>query len=514
MADNTIIDYNKLNKFLPDSLRNFCGAVNRMNRMDFRAFMPMYQGVEQMAVFNNANAAQFASGFTDLNYMYLRSGVAPRLLDILVSKTIGRVYYQTKIEESTLNEKFDKDYFSDCLYKSFDEAAMTGRSVLVMYQEDAEKEINLLSYNLFRHRVIFDKHKNIIEAFLFITKIDGDNAGSEFVVCEHRFLDTIKDGNETLIDQPCQEFLVYGISYQQEDKKDAKYNAISDVRNIPQTIQTQFSDLVFNKPRKLTFNGIGVFDIKYTLSNKKFIDSDIPEAMFTDAVDNALIVDTSITDKEVEKEVGRGQILMPDFGSGGIDTYQTQASVGANTLRTVSTHYKNPIFQKYPSMRMEDSKPMNVQFDIRSEQWTHQINDDIARLCASVGISVLDFDPRLLQSGQRTDDEINAMTDITANTVTRFRNINTKKVNDLLNAVVDALKLEKPVAIKWSMASILNPTKNTDLIIKQLQSGLISRKAAIRRINPDLTDSEVDQIYKEVENEVSAQDINTAFSGF
>ena len=72
MSD-TILDYDKLNKHLPQSLRNFCGSVDRIYTQDFKHFIAMYKGLEQMAVFNNRIAAEFASGFTELNYMYLRS---------------------------------------------------------------------------------------------------------------------------------------------------------------------------------------------------------------------------------------------------------------------------------------------------------------------------------------------------------------------------------------------------------------------------------------------------------
>jgi hypothetical protein len=64
------------------------------------------------------------------------------------------------------------------------------------------------------------------------------------------------------------------------------------------------------------------------------------------------------------------------------------------------------------------------------------------------------------------------------------------------------------------MASILNPSKNTDLIIRQLQNGLISRKEAIRRVNPDLTQKEVDDLYKAVEAEQGAMATENAFNNF
>ena len=168
----------------------------------------------------------------------------------------------------------------------------------------------------------------------------------------------------------------------------------------------------------------------------------------------------------------------------------------------------------YPSRSMEDSKPINTQFDLRSDQWIQQISDDTARLCANIGMTVLDYDPRLLQAGQRTDDEINAMTDITANTVKGFREIIEAKINALLTDVATFFKLNVKVSIRWSMASILNPSKNTDLIIRQLQAGLISRKEAIRRANPDLNEKEVDDLYKEVVAEQGAMAAENAFNNF
>ena len=64
------------------------------------------------------------------------------------------------------------------------------------------------------------------------------------------------------------------------------------------------------------------------------------------------------------------------------------------------------------------------------------------------------------------------------------------------------------------MSSILNPSKNTDLIIRQLNAGLISRKEAIRRVNPDLTQKEVDDLYRAVQTEQGAMATENAFNNF
>lgn len=501
----TQIDYEKTNKYLPQSLREFVGATNRMMRQNFNQFIYMYEGLEQMAVYNNRLAAEFASGFNDLNYQNLRSGACSRLLDIVVSKAVGKVWYQTaKEKEKDFNTKVNANYISGCLKKAFTEAGMTARSLMVLYGN--ENDIEIVSYNLFRHKLIYGKGNKIEEAFIYIVSINTAEQGIENVICEHRFYKKV-DG----VIKPCQRFDVYAVDYRKVDREDAKTNVIEKDK-ISDQIKQQYKDIDFGVDKVLDLPNIGVYDIKYTEYNKKFLDVKIPEAMFVDAIDNAVELETSITDKEVEKEVGRGQILLPEFESQ--TEYIDQVSAGVRVMRSITRTYKNPVIQTYPSRSMEDSKPMNVQFDIRSSEWASQIDGDTARLCASVGVSVLDYDPRLLQTGQRTDDEINAMTDITANTVTNFRNINEEKINAMLTDIATYYKLDTKVAIRWSMASILNPTKNTQLVISQLNAGLISRKAAIQRANPDLNDQEVQDLYDEIMVERGAEAVENRFNNF
>ncbi len=496
----TILDYDKTNKYLPETLRQFVGTADRVVHQDFAQFMPFFSGVELSAVFNNMVAAEFAGGFTNLNYQYLRSGTAPQLLKTFVSKSVGQVWYQAEDEnEVVFNDYLERNYFSDNLKKATKEAAMTGRSIMVVYPKDAKVEI--ATYNLFRHRVVFDSKKNIKEAWIYINRIDNKDSYSN-VICEHRYYG--KDGT------PYQRFMVYQFDCRAVGKAIPKE---VDDDYIPKNILKAYPDITFNKSMKLEYPNIGVYDIKQTLTNSKFIDVDIPEALFVDALDTGVCLDSSITGKEVDKEIGRGRILYPDFEQSSIGVMDTSI-MGSRVMRSLNFQNQSPIMTPYPSRSMEESKPLNVQFDLRSEQWIQQISDDTARLCANIGMTVLDYDPRLLQAGQRTDDEINAMTDITANTVKGFREINEAKINALLTDVAAYFKLNVKVSIRWSMSSILNPSKNTDLIIRQLNAGLISRKEAIRRVNPDLTAKEVDDLYRAVEAEQGAMATENAFNSF
>ena len=512
MSDNTTIDYEKINKFLPQALRNFVGATNRVSRQNFQEFLTMYSGVELLAVMNNLVAAEYASGYSQFNLTYMRSGIPPKLLDIKVSKTVGKVYYQTANDEKEMNDKFDSFYFSNMLYKAMEQAAQTGRSILVVYGDADSKEAHLECYNLFRHRIRYGKKKEVKEASIFITRLDSEKVGTEYTIEEHRFYQKRKQDDNTIVYVPMQEFLVNKCYYEHEDKKDSK---VQRLETIPDEIKAAFENIKFNEPRELKgFTSIGVFPIIHSKTNKKFPDLDIPEAMFVDAVDNALMVETSITDKEVEKEIGRGQIMIPEFGRGNqIGSYLTPEQAGM-MIREVPTSYRNPIIVPYPTLKPEESKPTNVQFDIRAEQWETAIKGDIERLCASVGIGIIDFMPSLLGGQQRTDDEINSLTDMTMNTVQAFRNLNTYEINKCLECVGALLGIASPIAIRWDMASILNPTKNADLVVKLLTNGLISRKEAIRRANPNLNDNEVDEMIKQIDAERDSIAVPMQFNNF
>ena len=498
------IDYSKDNEYLPQNLRLFIGQQDRIVVQVFDAYFSLFDGNNKYILYNNYMAAKFASGFTRLNYATVRSGVAPRLLKIKVDKTIGKVFYQAPQDsEEKVDEVLPKDYLSKKLYEAFYKASMTGRNLIALYKSSKEVDSKpyLVNYDIFRHEIKYDNAKNIIEAKMFLVTVDDvANNFSKYFIIEKRYY---KD------DKPYQKMTVRWQSYRKENSKQIENDIIEvETKDIPDWLKKKFKGVSFNVERELeNYTDLGVYHIDETAINSKFPDSDYPEPMFIDALDTIVMAEQGLTDKEVEKEIGRGQVLIPEFGK----QYQapmygalpnTQSAV-APIISYGTPALKNPVIQKYPTKSMEDSKPQNVQFDIRAEQWTLSVNDDIARLCAIVGISILDFDPRLLQQGQRTDDEINAMTDITIETVTAYRNLNECEVNKLLACLSNLYGLAKPVKIRWSMASILNPTKNTNMITQQLTAGLISRKEAIKRLNPDLSDNEINELYEEIEKERS-----------
>ncbi len=504
------INYKQDNEFLPQNIRAFLQQPNKITVQSYDAYFSLFDVGTRNPLFNNWNAAKIASGWTPLNISTLQSGIAPRLLRLKTQKTVGKVYFQAPEDsEENVDNVLPKDYLSKKLFETFEKASKTGRCVLVLYSDENGTPY-LETYDCFRHKLVFNKKKEIIKADLFLCKIEdissSASAFSYYYIVEHRFYDA--DGI------PCQKI---GVVYQmlsRENTYDAKITFELETDKIPDWIKEQYKGVAFNKVVKLRnelsnkgFSDLGVYHIDETAINNKYPDYDIPEAMFVDTLDTIVTIEQGLTDKEVEKEIGRGQVLIPEFGKtygapvmGNTPNSQAAISIAAFTP-AIS---KNPVIQKYPTRSMEDSKPQNVQFDIRPDQWALSINEDICRLCALVGIGVIDYDSRLLAgSSQRTDDEINAMTDITRQTVEAARNLNEPEINKMLACLCGIYGLEKPLKIRWSMSTIINPSKNALRVTQLYTAQLISKKQALRELYPDLMEEEIEQIYNEIKEETS-----------
>ena len=510
MATN--IDYEKENQYLPQNIRQFIANADKIHVQSYDMFFSLFSDYVKYPLYNNWMAAKFSSGWTVLNHSSLQSGIAPRLLNIKVSKICGKVYYQApKESEEDVAAKLPKEYLSRKLYEAFDKSARTGRALMTLYNDQNKEEAYIEVFDAFRHDLVFNNKKEIVEAKMFIAKLDGINTSNDnYYIVEKRFYKN---------DLPYQTIKVQYQTYTNVSRDKVERSIELEDKDIPSWLQEKYQDIRFNKEVQLEgFSDLGVYHIDETATNSKFPDSDIPQAMFVDALDELVSIENSLTAKEVEKTLGRGQVLLPTFGKEYIPPMTT--SIGSSARNLVAPAmlgnqaFKNPIISQYPSKSMEDCKPTPVQFDFRPDQWEITLNADIERLCALVGLSILDYNPKLIGSNNRTDDEINCMTDITALTVQTARNLNELEINKMLACVSSIYGLPKPVSIRWSMASILNPTKNSYLVSQQLAAGLLSRKEAIKRLNPDLSDSEIDDLYNEIMKEIQATNKDVVIDEF
>ena len=89
---NLNLDYNKVNQHLPETLRLLVGNRNRVTKSVEFDYLRLHNPDEQLAVLNNYNAFEIATGFSqEIHYSNLMTGTAPRLKSILRDKICSRV---------------------------------------------------------------------------------------------------------------------------------------------------------------------------------------------------------------------------------------------------------------------------------------------------------------------------------------------------------------------------------------------------------------------------------------
>ena len=412
-------------------------------------------------------------------------------------------------DDSTLaliKAKYSEARLTKDLKKAYDNAISTGRGVMVLdYIKD---KIKIRHFNLFRSRFTYDYAGDITQADLFV-QIKDTSAFDYLTVIERRYYNSDN--------KPCQKYVVCKVSWDKDNDLSSRIHELES-KEISDAVKKLFEGITFNREVELVgYNDLGVYLIDNDISNDKYPYTTIPQSHFVDVQDILVEREQSETFKVVDKHLGRGRVIKPSIMKTGFNA----GPIGGNLSNmTFNPNMYAPqgddqtIFTQYESMTMDDCRPQSIQFDLRAEQWRTDINGLIGDICAVCGLTVLDFDPRLFVAGQRTDDEINAMNDITRATVNDMRDINEETINNFINQVASLVGATTPIFIRWSMQSIMNPLRNSQLVQTQLANGTISQRTAIKRENPDYTDKEIEEEIERINNERQTNDYNQAFNEF
>jgi hypothetical protein len=179
----TNIDYNKLNEHLPESLRLLVGQRNRVTKSVEYDYLRLQEADEQLAILNNYNAFEIATGFTQtIHYSNLMTGTAPRLKNILRDKICSRVMVEgDDASLGLLKASYSEARLTKDLKIGFDNAIATGRGVLVL--DHINDKISIRHFNSVRTRFKYDFTSKIIQADLFV-KIKKTSAFDNLTIIE------------------------------------------------------------------------------------------------------------------------------------------------------------------------------------------------------------------------------------------------------------------------------------------------------------------------------------------
>ncbi len=493
-------------RYMSPTLRELLKMRNREFGEDDSFFIRTFPYETRIAMFNNYEACTFARGFVpSIHHKLLNSKIVKRIHKKLIAKIASNVNIEGEKDADVTKIKNQISSFPSKVKECVSYMLSRGESCLTI-NSDGEKKILIEVYPLARYDLKKDSHGNIEEAFLYKQLFDGANKYLKYILVEHRY----KKQEKYYIEYKVIEYTFRTFT----DSEDLEKREI-DPDHLPTLIKESIDDIELNKPTEISC--LGVYRVKNTEVNELSPHSDIGESQYLDVLDEVISLDTSYTYRDVDKNIGRGRMMVPSLGMATTPqafNINKDKSITRLDYKARHTILDNTFLQPYPDMSGDVSKaiPQAVQFNLRTSEWVADRQDYIASICTGCGLSVFDYDPTT-STGARTAREIDELSDLTASTVEEKRSALTETLNAMLKDIVALLGYgeETSVFVKWDKSTTVNKDANNEMVLSRYGAGLCSRKTAIKNLNPNWNEKEVDAEIDRIENETDSRDAAKEF---
>lgn len=266
-----------------------------------------------------------------------------------------------------------------------------------------------------------------------------------------------------------------------------------------QSIKQSFGAIKLNIPQRIPFTDLGVDMLKWT----SFI-SNLPQLPFGEsALANvqAYLYEYDFMNSCMNTDfyLARGRVMVPKS----LQSPVNRAVTGANVFNKGLDDF---LFTKVEYASTEDKKPEAIQFDIRSQDWINSRNHLIENIATAMGISPSTLASYLNDNSARTAREISSEESSTALYVENRRRLFIKPLNDLLRRILLFSGYTDCVTVKFSKSGQTNTTLLTENTISQYNAGLISQYQAVKNLNPDATEEELQTELKRIKDDRQASE--------
>lgn len=399
-----------------------------------------------------------------------------------------------------------------------------GGTAYIKTNVDGDKKVWIDSYRADQAFADIDYSGKVIKAKFLIakyTKTVPEKEDQNFYVVEERFYATEYDNKEYKnkyrdkiqilevaprleVGHPYVVYKVYRLQGQVNDfNQSVNIGRELEWAEIPEeqrkSIKQSFGAIKLNIPQKLPFTDLGVDMLKWT----SFI-SNLPQLPFGESalanVQSYLFeYDFMNSCMNTDFYLGRGRVMVPKS----LQSPVNRATTGANVFNKGLDDF---LFTKVEYASTEDKKPEAIQFDIRSQEWINSRNHLIENIATAMGISPSTLASYLNDSSARTAREISSEESSTALYVENRRRLFIKPLNDLLRRILLFNGYTDCVTIKFSKSGQTNTTLLTENTVSQYNAGLISQYQAVKNLNPDATEEELQAELDRINNERKANE--------
>lgn len=490
-------------RYMSPTLRELLKMRDREFGEDDSFFIRLFPYEERIAMLNNYEASKYARGHVpDVHHKLLNSKIVKKIHKKLVAKIASNVDIAGEKDSDITSIKKLISSFPKKMKACVSYMLSRGEACLTINHNEDEKVL-IEVYPLARYDLKKNAFGEIKEAMLYKQLFDGPHKYLKYILVEHRY----KKGDNYYVEYKVMQYAFRTLTYAEDIEQ---YEV--GMEHLPNSIRDSLEGIELYKPRIIPC--LGVYRVKNTEVNELCPHSDVGESQYMDVLDETISLDTNLTYRDVDKHIGRGRMMVPSLAAATpreihLDKDGMARRVGYGERRTV---LDDTFIQPYPNMTGDTSKatPQAVQFNLRTSEWIVDKQDYVSSICTGCGLSVFDYDPTLCQ-GARTAREIDELSDITASTVNEKRSALTETINEMLNDIAMMLGADVSIFVKWDKSTTVNIAANNEIVLTRKSAGLMSRKTALKMLNPNWSDEEIEAELARIDEETDNSDADTLF---
>lgn len=319
------------------------------------------------------------------------------------------------------------------------------------------------------------------------TLIDKNTVAKDFYLLENRFY---KDGIPY-----CRYFIKKGMG-SVVNGRNSDFNTTEHVkyvdlpRDIKRKINLDFKEIMLDTDIPINFDNLGIYLLKATESIGNIPGLPFGESLFANILSFLLSYDYYFSLMNGDMYIGKGRVLLPKP----MENPNEKGNGGANS------GFDGQIFQKIEHLG-EDGKPVVIQFDLRSNDWTSIRNNLLESISTNLNISVRTIANYLNNSTNTTSSEIHNEEDNTALFAEDKRSQFAIPINQLIKTILKFNGFDDKIVIRFSKIGIVNMNNVITQTNILYAGGLIDLKTGLENVFVDKNDSQIKIIQDNIEKE-------------
>ena len=281
---------------------------------------------------------------------------------------------------------------------------------------------------------------------------------------------------------------------------------ISPNQEIMERIKHRLGVYDLNKIYELPFeNHIGAVIIHASKTCVGIEDHpEFSDSLLEKAHTSLLEYDQTFTSKQKDRIMADKGVIVPDamlptdFGVNNPNDYRNYLEYSDYKKNGLSN-----VFKAIKTMTPDKQAPYFFQSDYRQADYNADLDQIKARIAADIGISASDFSSHSSLGDGGTDKtatEVYALTGISKNTISDKREFISDGLEELFRVILKYAFNDESAkcSLVFNTSESSNPQGETQDLMMQVQGGILSRKQAMKRKNPNMSEEEIEELEKEI----------------